>query len=420
MDNRYIELDDRFGRAIARIRDERGAALALVALSMVALLSAVALAVDVGMMMTARTEAQRVADASALAGAGILAVDPENDNGARAEAIAYGLRNQIRGDAVTVLPGDVDVDLDSSTVAVTVWRRDDRGTGLGTFFARIFGVDEVNISAYARAIAEPVGPGSGTNCLLPIMLPDRWLESPGVFAGVDDEFNPEVPDPGARDYDDDGIWDTYVPPAEGTPENPATGYDESVIGQQIAIHKAGGGSGGMNPSWYFPWTPLDEADQLVDGGPGAAEYNSRFTNCMQAVYAPGDAVLTEPGAMVGPTNDGFDDVYDQDPEMFWNESPTGPTAPPGGNGCPWRPSTSSCDYNSPRVRPMPMFDPREAPDAGRKEVAFTNFGSVFIEQPQPGIDFQARWLGLVPSDPETADDDGGDTEGLPKQLKLID
>ena len=43
---------------------EIGAALALVALTMVVLLGMVALAIDVGMLMAARTEAQTVADAS--------------------------------------------------------------------------------------------------------------------------------------------------------------------------------------------------------------------------------------------------------------------------------------------------------------------------------------------------------------------
>ncbi|MFQ5529681.1 MAG: hypothetical protein ACE5FP_04965, partial [Gemmatimonadota bacterium] len=82
----------------------------------------------------------------------------------------------------------------------------------------------------------------------------------------------------------------------------------------------------------------------------------------------------------------------------------------------WRPSASACDYSTPRIRPLPMFDPREAPANGRKEVPLTNFGSVFVEEPQPGNDFTAIWLGLLPSDPETEEDP---VEGLPKILSLI-
>ncbi|MDH3428108.1 MAG: Tad domain-containing protein, partial [Gemmatimonadota bacterium] len=101
-----------------KIRDEKGAAIALVALSMVALISAIALAVDVGMLVSARTEAQRVADLSALAGAGILAVDPSADDAARAEAIRFAAMNTVRGQPAVVLPTDVVVDLDSSWVTV--------------------------------------------------------------------------------------------------------------------------------------------------------------------------------------------------------------------------------------------------------------------------------------------------------------
>ncbi|MGH2394838.1 MAG: pilus assembly protein TadG-related protein, partial [Candidatus Limnocylindria bacterium] len=52
--------------------DERGSTIVFVSLAMAALLSIVALAVDVGMLYTARGEAQRAADAAALAGAGWL------------------------------------------------------------------------------------------------------------------------------------------------------------------------------------------------------------------------------------------------------------------------------------------------------------------------------------------------------------
>ena len=46
--------------------DERGVALFIAAGSMIALTSVCALAIDVGMLFTARTEAQRVADGAAL------------------------------------------------------------------------------------------------------------------------------------------------------------------------------------------------------------------------------------------------------------------------------------------------------------------------------------------------------------------
>jgi len=389
------------------LRDEKGTALVLVALSMVALLSAIALAVDVGMLVTTRTEAQRVSDLSALAGAGILAIDPDAESAARTEAINFAALNAVRGDFAVVLPEDVDVNLDSSTVTVRMIRTEMRGTPVGTFFARIFGVNAVDISATATAIAEPAGPNWGVDCMLPIMLPDRWSEG-GVspnWPGASDSFDTET-DPLSKDFDDDGNPDVY--------DSAVTGYNAAVAGDPIQIHKAGGGGGGINPSWYYPWTPHDNADQLVDGGAGASTYLNRFTTCLEGTYLVGDSILTEPGAMVGPTNSGFDALFNTDPEMIWN-----PDGIEAGKGCPWRPSKPGCDYNSPRIRPMPMFDPTEAPHNGRKIVHITNVGSVFVTT-KSGNAFNARWLGLLATDigDATSESTPG-TAGLPKKLRLI-
>lgn len=385
----------------AKFRNEKGAAMALIAVSMVALLSAVALAVDVGMLVTARTEAQRVSDLAALAGAGILAVDPNAEGAARAEAINFAALNTVQGDLAVVLPGDVDVNLDSSTVTVRMIRTQTRGTPVGTFFARVFGVNSVDIAATATAMASPVGPGSGTNCLLPIMLPDRWSEDgtkpgPNYWPTADDSYDYDPvgsPLPGSKDSIPDGY------------DHAITGYTDDVIGDYMEIHKAGGGGGGINPSNYYPWTPLDAEDQLIDGGAGAATYLGRFTTCLESTYLPGDSILTEPGAMVGPTNFGFDELIASDPYMTWDEDLS----------CPYNTQTTACDYSSSRIRPMPMFDPTEAPDNGRKIIHITAFGSVFISGKQ-GNAYGAYWLGLIPAAPDLANDP---VEGLPKYIHLI-
>ena len=62
----------------ATLKDERGAVLILVAGTMVVLLGFAALAVDVGFLMSARTEAQRTADAMALAAASAFIDDMPN------------------------------------------------------------------------------------------------------------------------------------------------------------------------------------------------------------------------------------------------------------------------------------------------------------------------------------------------------
>ena len=54
------------------VRDEAGMSLIFVGMGMMAFLSASMLAIDVGMLMTARNQAQNSADAGALAGATAL------------------------------------------------------------------------------------------------------------------------------------------------------------------------------------------------------------------------------------------------------------------------------------------------------------------------------------------------------------
>ena len=84
-----------------------------VGLGMMAFLSASMLAIDVGMFMTARSQAQNSADAGALAGAIALAVTTttrphaERPGGARARSRA-AQANQVMAGEVSVTPADVE------------------------------------------------------------------------------------------------------------------------------------------------------------------------------------------------------------------------------------------------------------------------------------------------------------------------
>src|SRR5688572_28803628 len=97
----------------ARLRDERGMTLVMVATGMIAFLSATALAVDVGMMMVARTEAQNAADAGALAGAVALGFDDYDDRTAAGPAVTNAIAagtaadNGVMNKTASVLAEDV-------------------------------------------------------------------------------------------------------------------------------------------------------------------------------------------------------------------------------------------------------------------------------------------------------------------------
>ena len=93
----------RSGQAF-KLGDERGATIVFVSLAVAALLSIVALAVDVGMLYTARGEAQRAADAAALSGAQAGFIDsPGDEQLARNEAARIGNQNRVQDRPVAIV-----------------------------------------------------------------------------------------------------------------------------------------------------------------------------------------------------------------------------------------------------------------------------------------------------------------------------
>ncbi|MDQ3212056.1 MAG: pilus assembly protein TadG-related protein, partial [Acidobacteriota bacterium] len=126
-----------------------------IGLSLMALLSASMLAIDVGMLMTARSQAQNSADAGALAGATALVYDSYTDRTdtgpAKTSAVNAAVANQVIGRTVSVTPNEVEFLNDPSgepnRVKVTVSRMG--GNAVSTLIARYFGTETVGIGATA-------------------------------------------------------------------------------------------------------------------------------------------------------------------------------------------------------------------------------------------------------------------------------
>src|SRR5438094_7148017 len=101
MTNRLRKLQD----------DDRGFSLVLVGCSFMALLSASMLAIDVGMFMNARSQAQNAADAGAHAGATALVFNGFVDHSATGPAVLSAVNsaktNLVAGSAPSVVPADV-------------------------------------------------------------------------------------------------------------------------------------------------------------------------------------------------------------------------------------------------------------------------------------------------------------------------
>lgn len=366
------------GGAGARLgRDERGASLAIVAVSLVVFLGMTALSVDLGMLYVARSQAQRTADAAALAAASSLVYYPTDYGLARTAAKDVAAHNRIMGQPMTtMLDGDITFPTQYK-VRVWVYRTKARNDAVGTIFARILGINSVDVVTKAAAQAFP---GNRVDCVLPIMLPDRWKDNGG---------NAYAYDPGIDYYN-----------AE------TTGYTQADYGLQITI-RAFQNPGFANPSWYYPFAQ--------PGMQGAADYKAGIigANCggpNSPTYSVGDVVNTEPGAMIGPTKQGFLDLIAQDPSAYWD-----PTGGDNGKGCVAHPG-QGCG-TSVRVRPIPMFDPTQEPDPGRKPLTISNFAGLFVESVS-GNDIIGRFMGFTSV--ESGSPPGSGSNPLVRLVKLVE
>src|SRR6266511_676705 len=105
------------GIRTARLHDEAGMSMVFISVGFLAFFAATTLAIDVGMFMTARTQAQNSADAAALSGATALVYDSWDDRSASGpsvqSAVNTALQNKVMGGAVAVLSSDVTFPLDS-------------------------------------------------------------------------------------------------------------------------------------------------------------------------------------------------------------------------------------------------------------------------------------------------------------------
>jgi Flp pilus assembly protein TadG len=130
----------------ARLRDERGQAVVITAVFLVALLGMAALAVDLGAWSRSQRALQARVDAAALAGAQALPYDTDTATSLAGE---YASKNggQVAGQSITIgtttNPND--------TIEVTA---NNQSQG---FFAKTFGIQSVTVRARATAVANLIG-----------------------------------------------------------------------------------------------------------------------------------------------------------------------------------------------------------------------------------------------------------------------
>ncbi len=337
------------------LRDRRGALLVIAAASLTAIMGAVALAVDVGLLYTAKGEAQKAADAAALAGAASFIEDPGDGDAAKLLAEEVGEQNIVRQEAVQIEPDeDVAVDLPLKRVTVTVRRIAARGNPVSTYFARVLGISSADVEATATGEAFSVGSAS---CVKPFAPPDAYRDTNGngKYDGTD------YYDTAETGYGSD---ERNGQPSDNGVDPKGTSYSRDW-GRPIVL-KEGKPGEVLTPSQYFPITLPEQGGGFTSG---ADDYREAIAQCKSATIHIGDVIPTEPGRMWGPTAQGSRDLIGLDSGAYWDLGANGVV---GSSYRPWR--------ASPRIINIPLFDPTQAPAEGRQDIHVANVTAFWVEK----------------------------------------
>jgi hypothetical protein len=443
---------------------ERGATAVFVAIALASLLGMVALGVDVGMLMKVRADAQRAADAAALAGAQdfLNPSTPTLKYTALNDALEYASRNYVGWkyvDTSGVIVTDsgarglignspeayVQVMPDTQKVRVYI-----RRNATATWFGSLFRIPFVKITV--KAAAQAVNAGTG-KCVKPFAIPDMWND------GNDDNNKANR------------LQDLNPNQGKKSPEGWAWGNEDNYSryqdkNQSDSTKWTGWGSGFRNgkfddfsdttywndygrpmvikmsnpqtapaPGFFYPWTmPYDSSDPGAYNGmspsKGANWYKWNISNCNPVPVAIGTSqqqdttYLNKPGNMIGPTKQGIDSLMAQDPKACW--LPASDATHPGygnlwggkvgllqGTKCT---DTYTSWQSSPRVMMVPLFDPSQISN-GRTSLTFNNLSLIFLEgQDNAHSSVSARFLFFAKSTGPLAPVTGS----LIKKLQLVE
>jgi len=372
----------------------------LIAVMLFAMLGLAALAIDLAALRDGKAEAQRVADATALAGAIAFrdkpSTDPTSITDAQTNALNIARQNKIRADTVdvrnatvtsrdygasvkykvyTVVTNEVTLNIipDSQRVRAFVHR-----DGLATFFGGLLAKPFSSVTAVAAAQASQSGI---SKCVKPLAIPDLWSES-NTSSGKN-----------GQDKNANKVWDTgegwqFEPPSDKyvafDPNAPAsqlplqTGYGSAFrngtgqptndYGRSITI-KAQKPTDAITSGWFYPWR--------IGDSKGANDYKNNITGCNPSPVELGVTYKVENGDMVGPTKQAFNDLIATDAGAHWD-----PTADGGKGGIAGVDSRYGDWRNSPRVVPLALFNPNiiaNIKSGGSLDIQFNNIALFFVE-----------------------------------------
>lgn len=343
-------------------RKDRGTVLVIMSGGLIALMGALALSIDLGYFYVARNQLQNAVDAAALAGAqGLLAQPGVYTQNGQAVTLAKetAAMNRVDGQPVSLNTNEISFP-ESGVVRVDATRT------CRTFFGQILGVRQVRIRAVAAARVAPATGGTGG--WRPWAPPDQFAHGGTCLTPADDDHGPFDPTP--HRYNNVTDRDYYKSP-----------YDASFTGVDLSIYAS---CSLGSPTGFI--APRDVTGQQVElktnrpnspgnfygvalGGRGGSDYRSNIANGWSGTINVGDTLTTEPGNMVGPTRQGVSDLIALDPSARMVNQ----------NGV-WVVTSNSYPINeSPRIVPIPLFDPTDPPGNGRTTFRVASIASFFIE-----------------------------------------
>ena len=437
----------------------RGATAVFVAVALAALLGMVALAVDVGMLMKVRADAQRAADAAALAGAqdflnGLPQAEKTN---ALYHALEYASRNYVGWkyvDTSGVIVTDSGARLVGNTPEAYVQVMPDtqkvrvfiRRSTTATWFGHLLGIDFVPITV--KAAAQAVNAGTG-KCVKPFAIPDMWndpnddINQPNRLQDLNPQQGKKSPegwnwdptDKYARYQDpnqsDSTKWTGWGSPfRNGWHDDFSNTLCNNDYGRPMVI-KMSNPQTAPSPGMFYPWQmPLDSsnADAVANYNSGAKWYEWNINHCNTVPITLGPTVsqdttyLNKPGNMIGPTRFGIDSLMAQDPNACWlSFMDTLNSGVTSGKVGKLQGGTCTDTYgdgwqNSPRVMMVPLFDPSQI-QSGRTTLTFNNLALIFLEsQDNAHSSVNARFLFFAKSTGPLAPVTGS----LIKKLQLVE
>lgn len=296
----------------AGLKDKKGVTVVVVAISLVVIIGFAALAVDVGYFMVSRNQLQNAADAAALGAARALGniyspLPPATPmsyedqqtyicNPADILPVAkeVAASNSAAGQPVIIQDADVEIGVwntDTKTLtetlnqpnAVRVIARRDTTEGVGgqitTFFARIFGINAVSVTATATA---GLTSQSTAEWLPPFGISRAWFENKENFCDNPIKFYPTNSPEGCAG------WHTY----EQSPPN-ANRLKNILNGLIAPPHTAPGGEtqetyfefiGGTIASVFDEMKLLFDTMRVLNDGKLDADENSNTWTTAVPVY----------------------------------------------------------------------------------------------------------------------------------------